>query len=81
MKASIIQKILRRVPFRPFVIFLDDGSQYEIPHPEFVFVGKRITTIGISFNSEEGKKLRYTVIDNDHVSQLVYSEPENSENN
>ena len=32
-----IKELLERRPFRPFKIFLSDGSHYEVPHPEFAW--------------------------------------------
>ena len=41
--ASRIREYLDRRPFRPFRVFLSDGSHHEIPHPEFAWVfGGRI---------------------------------------
>lgn len=41
-----IKELLQRRPFRPFRLFLSDGSSHAVPHPEFawafggrVFVG------------------------------------------
>jgi hypothetical protein len=37
-----IEKIRKRFSpgFRPFVIRTSDGREYEVPHPEFIAVGK-----------------------------------------
>jgi hypothetical protein len=37
-----IEKIRRRVSggFRPFVIRTSDGREYNVPHPEFLAIGK-----------------------------------------
>ena len=31
--------------FRPFVLHLDDGRRFEIPHPEFTLVGKNVVVV------------------------------------
>jgi hypothetical protein len=38
-----VEKIRKRFAggFRPFVLRTSDGRQYEIPHPEFIAIGKR----------------------------------------
>src|SRR5262245_13620863 len=38
-----VEKIRRRLVggFRPFVLRASDGRHYEIPHPEFILIGKR----------------------------------------
>lgn len=41
--AARIREYLDRRPFRPFRVFLSDGSRHEVPHPEFAWVfGGRI---------------------------------------
>jgi hypothetical protein len=43
MTPSRMRELLTRTPFRPFRIFLSDGSRHEVPHPEFAWVmGGRI---------------------------------------
>ena len=34
-----------RAGFRPFAIKVSDGSQYEVPHPEFVAVGRGVVVV------------------------------------
>ena len=31
--------------FRPFVLHLSDGREFEIPHPEFILVGKSVVAV------------------------------------
>ncbi|MBI2928067.1 MAG: hypothetical protein HYY24_20525 [Verrucomicrobia bacterium] len=33
-----IRQLLDRRPFRPFRLFLSDGSKHDVPHPEFAWV-------------------------------------------
>jgi len=37
-----LEKIRKRVRggFRPFVLRTSDGREYEVPHPEFIAIGK-----------------------------------------
>ena len=38
MTPARIKEILGRGPFRPFRLFLSDGSEHDVPHPEFAWV-------------------------------------------
>ena len=42
-----IRELLDRRPFRPFRLFLSDGSQHDVPHPEFAWVFGGRVFIGI----------------------------------
>lgn len=33
-----IRELLEARPFRPFRVFLSDGSRHDVPHPEFAWV-------------------------------------------
>lgn len=45
-QAEEIQDRLRAKPFRPLRIIASEGLQYDIHHPDLVFVGARDLTIG-----------------------------------
>ena len=38
MTPQRIKELLSQEPFRPFRIFLSDGSSHIVPHPEFAWV-------------------------------------------
>jgi hypothetical protein len=42
-----LDKIRKRVTggFRPFSIMTSDGNSYEVPHPEFILVGKSAVAV------------------------------------
>ncbi len=43
MTPQRIRELLGRKPFRPFKVFLSDGSSHPVPHPEFAWVfGSRL---------------------------------------
>jgi hypothetical protein len=43
MTPQRIKELLGQKPFRPFKLFLSDGSSHIVPHPEFAWVyGARI---------------------------------------
>lgn len=35
MLSSTIREQLRAVPFEPFVVQMNDGRRFEVPHPDF----------------------------------------------
>ena len=41
---SIREAILRR-PFQPFVLRMNDGREFRIPHPEYVAVSRRALVV------------------------------------
>jgi hypothetical protein len=43
-----IQGRLRQNPFRPFKIIASEGQEFEIKHPDLVFVGVRDLMIGFA---------------------------------
>ena len=46
MNAEAIRDLLKRQPFRPFVIHLSNGETYEVRHPEFAILLKSTIVIG-----------------------------------
>jgi hypothetical protein len=51
MRPDDLLEWLKAVPFRPFKIILNSGTEYEIRHPEMVKVGR--TTVNIyTYTSE-----------------------------
>ncbi|MCI0464582.1 MAG: hypothetical protein L0Z62_47230 [Gemmataceae bacterium] len=44
--AEDIQARLRQQPFRPFRIVASEGMQFDIRHPDLVFVGRRDLMVG-----------------------------------
>ena len=47
MTPESIQEHLHRQPFQPFRVFLSDGSEYDVRHPEMVFVMRREVVIAL----------------------------------
>ena len=47
MRPEDIIKLLRAQPFRPFRVFLSDGSQYDVRHPEMAIVDRSVVTVGV----------------------------------
>ena len=41
MHADTIREAVRRNPFMPFVLRMNDGREYRVPHPEDIAVSRR----------------------------------------
>ena len=53
MLSELIRSYLRAVPFQPFVIRMNDGRQFNVPHPDFATVSPKGTRIHV-FDDREG---------------------------
>lgn len=51
ISARQIREYLQAKPFRPFRLFLSDGSRHEIPHPEFAWVFGSTVFVGVAGKS------------------------------
>ena len=49
--ARQIRAYLQAKPFRPFRLFLSDGSRHEVPHPEFAWVFGSTVFVGVAGKS------------------------------
>lgn len=45
MTAELLHMVLRRRPFRSFWIRMNDGREFEIPHPELAHLGIQSLTL------------------------------------
>jgi hypothetical protein len=41
MHVDTIREAIRRVPFVPFTLRMNDGREYHIPHPEYIALSRR----------------------------------------
>jgi hypothetical protein len=41
MHLDTIREALRRAPFVPFLLRMNDGRVFHVPHPDYVAVGRR----------------------------------------
>ena len=57
-----LKEYLQAKPFRPFRIFLSDGSHHDVPHPEFAWVFGTTIFVGVAGKS--------TKVAEDYVKQL-----------
>ena len=61
---TIRQAVLDR-PFKPFVLRLNDGREFHVPHPEYVAVSRRVVLV-IDEKSEAGVYLEPVLIASMH---------------
>jgi hypothetical protein len=47
MRVDEVGKLLRRVPFQPFRLFMSDGSHYDVRDPDQVILTPRAVYVGI----------------------------------
>ncbi len=59
-------------PFEPFRIYLSNGRQYDVRHPELLFVEKHVCYIGVAAASEDYVLADHIVrIANDQITDAV----------
>lgn len=65
MTTEQVRKAREKAPFRPFTVFLSDQRQFQIPHPDFLWVMPGGKTIAIADESGAAE-----IIDLIHVTSL-----------
>src|SRR5439155_27342503 len=60
--APHIRQMIEAKPFRPFRIFMSDGSHHDVPHSEFAWVFGSIVFVRSRTRLEGGWRLRQRVI-------------------
>jgi hypothetical protein len=53
MLAATVRDYLHRVPFTPFIIQMNDGRKYKVPHPDFAHVSPNRSTVTV-YSGEDG---------------------------
>jgi hypothetical protein len=69
VRVSEIREVLRRQPFRPFVIHLADGREFSIEHVDFLLINRTERSIVVA-----DLKGGYEIIDPMMVTSLSLSE-------
>lgn len=71
-----IRELLNARPFRPFRVFLSDGSKHDVPHPEFawVFGGRMFVGIAKPGPSSSGVK-ELAVLHLTRIEELAPGKP------
>jgi hypothetical protein len=70
-----IKKRLARHPFAPFRIVTSSGEHYDILHPEFLMVGKRVLGVGTVREDGDDEIDGVDVISVLHVTALEMLSP------
>jgi hypothetical protein len=61
---------LRRRPFVPFRLHVDDGTIYEVRHPELMIVGLASAIVGFPVPGDPRFYERYDLVDLRHIARL-----------
>jgi hypothetical protein len=71
MDRESLKKLLRMQPFKPFRLFVDDGAQYDIRHPDLLMVARDTAVIGIPPRSSPEADLAddFAWVDLSHISR------------
>ncbi len=67
---SNIRDKLNQRPFEPFRIVMSSGQHYDIPHPEWIIVGKQVLGIGVANSDDDPDFDRIHTVSVLHVTAL-----------
>jgi hypothetical protein len=70
MPPNELLQLIRAAHFVPFRVYLDDGSSYEIHHPDLVIVGVASAVIGFPSPDNPGLYDRTVIVALRHISRL-----------
>ena len=71
--ANRIKELLHRTPFRPFKLFLSDGSSHSVPHPEFAWVFGGRVFIGVAGRGGAGSNGQVKELSILHITRVEES--------
>jgi len=77
MRAKKIREYLRAAPFKPFRVFLSDGSSYDVQHPEFAWITTSHLFVGSDADAD-GVPTQDVTCDLLHVTRIEQA-PQNGE--
>jgi hypothetical protein len=70
MAPQDIRRHLQARPFRPFRLFITDGSTYDVLDPSVAYVDLAQVVIGINFDDATGLPLKSAYVAPNHVTRL-----------
>ncbi len=70
MPPAELLQLLRRRPFVPFRIYLDEGTIYQVNHPEMVIVSTASAVIAFPDTTVPGLAQRYQIVALRHIARL-----------
>jgi hypothetical protein len=71
MTPNDIREDIRRQPFRPVRLIVDDGSQYDIYHPDMCMIGLGSIIVGLANDPSSPYFERTVRIDCRHISRIL----------
>lgn len=71
MSPDELRDSLRQQPFEPFRIVLTDGSNYDVRHPDLLWVGQRSAYVGLTGQPGQTYFERSVKLDLLHITQIV----------
>jgi hypothetical protein len=74
VQSEDLEKKLRNRPFRPFRLYLTDGSAYDVRHPELMMLGRRMAVVGLASDPAETIFDRSVDIDLFHIVRTEFIE-------
>ncbi|HWG41451.1 MAG TPA: hypothetical protein VN688_01605 [Gemmataceae bacterium] len=74
MQQEDVEKKVRQRPFKPFRLYLTDGSTYEVRHPELIMLGRRYLVLGIAADPSQTVFDQSVDIDLFHIVRMDYVE-------
>ncbi len=66
MRPDDVYAVLRKVPFRPFKLFVLEQTSFDAPHRDFLAVSRSVVTLTV----QEGEEGREVVISLLHISRI-----------
>ncbi|QDU30228.1 hypothetical protein ETAA8_53470 [Anatilimnocola aggregata] len=74
MHLEDFEAIMRRVPFKPFVMVLDNSDQFEVKHPDQLILNERFVAFGTrQVRDVNSTRLVIFWIDIAHIAYLCRS--------
>jgi hypothetical protein len=71
MDRDSLKKRVKRRPFKPFRLYVDDGGTYDVRHPDMLMVAAETVVIGIppASNPTADDVEDYAWVDLDHIAR------------
>ncbi len=71
MELAQIKDLMKSQPFRPFVLRLVDGREFDVPHPEFIFIPPNMRhTVLVANRQTEA----VTIVDSVMIASVRFAE-------
>ena len=71
MSSDELLAVTRQRPFEPFRLVVSDGSAYDVPHPDLLWVGQKVAYVGLTGSASRTLFERSVRLDLGHITQIV----------